>query len=259
MRHIVLEIYFFYRKLDLMSASRLWLWIIFVILVMVGCKQTPNNQINIESYYFPIHNLDGGMMFVYKYKNATMPEFYWHLQTQKQQDSLYLNIVELREDFSVQQKLTEQILPSGSKVVNYQIMDMDSTGQVDTATLDIESGVSYPFYVEDNGGVYIFQAKWFFPKNPEFKYTLVRNRRYGGPTTFRFKGKEIPAIKMNVKELIVTESDGWQELEFNKTEIYAKGLGLVFSKSILNDSLSLEYQLEDTLAGSLLLSPEYSN
>lgn len=242
------------KKMDLMSAVKWAPWVVLLGLLMVGCQAKEESMIDIESYYFPIHSLDGGMMFVYKYKNAMMPEFYWHLKTQKHQDLHYLKIVELREDFSVQQKITEQIYPSGTKVIDYQIFEVDSVGQVDTARLDIKAGDSYPFFVEENGGVYIFQTDWIFPQQPEFKYTIVRNRRYGGDTTFVFKGQEVPAIVMNVKELVITDGNGRQELELNKTEIYGKGLGLVASKTILNDSLSLEYQLDDTLAGSLLLS-----
>ena len=63
----------------------------------------------------------------------------------------------------------------------------------------------------------------------------------------------MPAIIFNVKELLVNDLIGRQELEFDKTEIYAKDLGLVYAKRPLNDSLSLEFQLVDTLAGSLLL------
>ncbi len=259
MRHIVLKTSFIARKLDLLSATG-WIWIVlFSVFGAGGCRHTPaapNNLIPIKSYYYPIHKLDGGMMFVYKYKNDRMPEFYYHLKTQKLQDSLYLKVTELRGDFSVEQRITEQIFPSGSKIIDYQMMDLDSSGQEYMANLEILSGDTYPFYVEKNGGVYIFQAKWFFPNNPEFKYTLIRNRRYAGDTTFVFKGQKTPAIKMSAKELIVTESEGYQELEFNKTEIYAKGLGLVSSKTIVSDSFSLEYQLVDTFSGSLLPAME---
>ncbi len=255
MRHIVLDRRLFKQKKDLMSPSFQVCCMVLMVFLGFGCQQEQkkSEEIDIESYYFPIHKLDGGMMFVYKYKDAMMPEFYWHLKTNKQQDSLYLKIIELNGDFIVQQQLTEQIYPSGTRIIDYQIMDIDSLGLIDTATLEIQNGDSYPFYVENGGGVYIFQVNWIFPKNPESKYTLIRNRRYVGDTTFVFKGKEVPAITFSVKELFVNELDGRQELEFNKTEIYAKGLGLVYSKNPLNDSLSLEYQLVDTLAGSLLL------
>ncbi len=254
-RHIVLDRRFFEQKKDLMAVARQVCWMILFVLLGVGCHQAQPQveEIDIKSYYFPIHKLDGGMMFVYKYKDARMPEFYRHLKTKKQQDSLYLKVIELNGDFLVEQKFTEQIYPSGTRIINYQIMDIDSLGQIDTATLEIQNGDSYPFYVEKDGGVYIFQTKWIFSKNPESKYELIRNRRYVGDTTFVFKGKEVPAIMFSVKELIVNDLNGRQELEFNKTEIYAKGLGLVYSKNPLNDSLSLEYQLADTLAGSLLL------
>ena len=256
MRHIVLKYRFISRKEDLLSAHFLLWMLVLAGFSLVGCQQSKNNQIPIKSYYYPIHKLDDGMMFVYKYKNNRMPEFYYHLKTQKLQDSLYLKVTELREDFSVQQKITEQIYPSGSKLIDYQIMDIDSNGQEKGVNLDILSGDSYPFYVENDGGVYIFQAKWIFPSNPALKYTLIRNRRYAGDTTYVFKGQSIPSIVMNVKELVVTELDGHQELEFNKTEIYAKELGLVSSRTILSDSLSLEYQLVDTFAGDLLLPAE---
>jgi len=255
MRHIVLGCQLFFETKDFVSGKR---WIIGVVLgVMLGfgCNQESHNieEIDIKSYYFPIHKLDDGMMFVYKYKNAMMPEFYWHLKTKKQQDSLYLKVIELNGDFLVQQQLTEQVFPSGTRIIDYRIMDIDSLGQVDTAQIEIQNGDSYPFYVENDGGVYIFQINWTFPKNLESKYELVRNRRYVGDTTFLFKGKEVPSIIFNVKELLVNDLNGRQELEFNKTEIYAKDLGLVYSKRPLNDSLSLEYQLVDTLSGNLLL------
>ena len=254
MRHIVLERKIFKIQKDLMSARWLMLGVLSLILGL-GCQQEvrKSEEISIKSYYFPIYKLDGGMMFVYKYKDALMPEFYWHLKTIKQRDSLYLKVIELNGDFVVQQQFTEQIYPSGTRIIDYQIMDIDSLGQIDTARLEIESGDSYPFYVEKDGGVYIFQVNWIFPNNPELKYSIIRNRRYVGDTTFVFKGKEVPAITFSVKELLVTDLVGRQELEFDKTEIYAKGLGLVYSKRPLNDSLSLEFQLVDTLAGNLLL------
>lgn len=255
MRHIVLDRPLFKKKKDLMSVGCQVCWIFLFVFLVFGCKQKPakSQEIDIKSYYFPIHKLDGGMMFVYKYKNALKPEFYWHLKTEKHQDSLYLKVVELNGDFVVEQQLTEQIFLSGTRIIDYQLMDIDAMGQIDTAQVEIESGDYYPFYVEKNGGVYIFQINWIFPKNPESKYTLIRNRRYVGDTTFLFKGKEVPAIVFSAKELFVNDFNGRQELEFDKTEVYAKGLGLVYSKRPVNDTLSFEYQLVDTLAGSLLL------
>jgi len=238
-----------------MSAMRWVYFLILFLLLGIGCNSDVKNKeiIDVKSYYFPIHKLDDGMMFVYKYNNAMMPEFYWHLKTEKQQDSLYLKVIELNGDFSVQQKFTEQIYPSGTRIIDYQIMDIDSLGRIDTAQIEIQRGDSYPFYVEKDGGVYIFQVNWRFPRDLESKYTVIRNRRYVGDTTFLFKEKEVPAIIFNVKELLVNDLIGRQELEFDKTEIYAKDLGLVYAKRPLNDSLSLEFQLVDTLAGSLLL------
>ncbi len=232
--------------------------ILMILLIFLNCTSKPaehikEKNINIREYYYPLDRMEGGMMFVYKYNNVNT-EFIWHLQTQKQKDSLYLKVLILREDNTIEQKITEQIYPSGSTVIDYEIMEIDSNGNEGIAYLDIQSGHAFPFEVEKDGGVYIFQLKWFFPSDPELKYTLVRNRRYVGDTTFLFKGVELPAIIMNVKELLETEQEGRQAFDYEKIEIYAKGLGLASSKMIYNDTIRSAFSLVDTISGKLLIS-----
>lgn len=234
--------------------------ILLIFMIFLSCTSKPakhiiEKKIRTKEYYFPLERMEGGMMFVYKYNNANA-EFIWHLETQKQKDSLYLKVLILREDNTIEQKITEQIYPSGSKVIDYKIMEIDSNGNEGIAYLDIQSGHSFPFEVEKDGGVYIFQLKWFFPSDPELKYTLVRNRRYVGDTTFLFKGVEVPAIILNVKELLETEQEGRQTFEYEKIEVYAKGLGLATSKMIYDDTVRTAFSLVDTIAGKLLIADD---
>ncbi len=229
-----------------------------ILCTLLGClsackSRSPGNMRNIRPYYYPIEHLEDGMMFVYKYRDDLLPPALWHLRFSTEAGAQYLYFTELDDSLTVKQTIKERIFPSGSKIVAYTITERDSTGHRQTAQMQILSGDVFPFWVEDNGGVYIFEAKWFFPHEPEVKYTLVRNRRYSGDTTFVFKGRKIPAVKFSVKELVETEINGSQELTFDLMEVYAKGLGLVASERRLNDSLALAFVLTDTIRGQLML------
>lgn len=230
-------------------------WIIFwATVLLVGCKPPSNEPItatiDISSYYFPIYKLYDGMMFVYKYKEPNKPELIWHLQTKNQNKSVFLNKI-VMESLSTQ-TIVEEVVPSGIKTVSLQTEDQTKENETITADFNILKGDTYPFKVEQNGGIYLFQAKWSNSNKPLETYTLIRNRRYEGDTTFVFKGQTIPAIKISVNELIEIDNDGVQEFKQKGLEVYAQGIGLVASRKVLDQFMVSEYQLVDTFPGRLL-------
>ena len=86
---------------------------------------------------------------------------------------------------------------------------------------------------------------WKLPEDTTANITFIRNRQFDGDTTITFKGQEYPAIKMNVLELIDHEQVGHLEQEYPATEIYAEGLGLVYSNKQVAPGWQLKYRLVD--------------
>ena len=73
----------------------------------------------------------------------------------------------------------------------------------------------------------------------------MRNRQFDRDTTIVFKNKKVRAIQFNIIELVEHDHEGRLPLEFNGTEIYAVGIGLVAVKKNITEGYQMAYELKD--------------
>jgi len=119
----------------------------------------------------------------------------------------------------------------------------DSTDKQTRIPVEIVAGNNFPFEVQDSLGIFLYNIQWFSPADSSTN-TLIRNRRYLGRTTYEFEGKEYAAIEFGVRELIENEQEGFLKIELKGKEIYAQGLGLVYThKEAIDSGFEQTYQL----------------
>lgn len=66
-----------------------------------------------------------------------------------------------------------------------------------------------------------------------------------GDASYSYQGKEVDCVRFLVKELVEIEEEGFQELTFQGSELYAKDIGLVYFKKSIDGKVVQEYELVD--------------
>ncbi len=221
-------------------------------IVLIGCKN--EQRIDIRDYYFPINELEGGEVYEFTSvnNNSLAPE-YWYYKTLIKDTVTYLTGTYYDAQMTIRQVFEEEIVNNGSIMYQYFLYETDSTGLQQPIDVKIEVPNVMPFQVRDTLGIFLFKLSWknLVPSTKDSTVfidrttTLVRNRRYKGKQSFTIMGKQMECVVFETKEIIETEEDGFQELEINGEERYAKGLGLVYYRKEINPKLSLEYQLNN--------------
>jgi hypothetical protein len=75
--------------------------------------------------------------------------------------------------------------------------------------------------------------------------TFIRNRQFNRDTLVEFQNRKVDAIQMNVLELIDNEREGHLEQEYSATEIYGKGIGLIYFEKNIASEWKMKYKLVD--------------
>ncbi|MCP3929918.1 MAG: hypothetical protein GY705_12555 [Bacteroidetes bacterium] len=217
------------------------IWIAFIW----GTSCNHNAKISgLEAYYFPLEELEKGKVYEYRpINNDSFPLNFWHYHSVIEEDSRKLEGVFYNQEFIPQQFFREERVSNGMLLDEYRILVRDSLENQEQIPVEILSGSVFPFTLNDTNSVFLYHIKWTDIDKPDAFTTLIKNRRYKGKTSFFFKGVEYDCIEFEVKELIERYEEGYLEHEFMSTEIYAKGLGLVYNKKVINDVTTLEYEL----------------
>lgn len=212
-----------------------------------ACNPANDTCKNIRDYYFPIGNLDSGLVYEYHpVGNDSMSKMYSYYRTVSSQEETFLVGVQYDPFFQPSQLSREKVVSNGVKLVESFLYITDSTGKSVQIPVEIKSGVTFPFEVSDNGGIFLYNVKWFDQPGDTSQYTrVIRNRKYLKDTIFNYKGEEYPAVLFSVKELVENYKEGFWEKEFDGREIYAKNLGLVYYKKDIAKDFQLEYALQD--------------
>jgi hypothetical protein len=90
-----------------------------------------------------------------------------------------------------------------------------------------------------------YQIEYLEPGPDSVRVILTRFRKYVGNETYHLNGKDYPAMRYTVDETLETETEGFTTTTWTTTEIYAKGLGLVYYKKAIEDGFVLEYRLKE--------------
>lgn len=215
-----------------------------VLVIQTACENGDPKK-NIREFYYPLESLKQPMVYEYQaINNDSVGAEYWYFKTHETDTATYFTGNNFNRNFEVGQFSSEEIVFNGSIQKDYVLFSYDSLGQQFQIPGEIEFGNTFPFEVEDSNSIFLQKIKWIFNENPEISTTLIRNRRYKGEAKYTYKNKVYDCVEFQLKELIDDFNNGHFEKEYGGMELYAKGLGLVYYKKVIDD-LILEYELAD--------------
>ena len=219
-------------------------FILWILVFQLACTGKGEKS-NIREYYYPIESLKQAMVYEYQaINNDTLGAEYWYFKTHETDTATYFTGNNFNRNFEVGQFSSEEVVKNGTIQKDYVLFTYDSLGQQFQIPAEIEYASTFPFEVEDSNSIFLQKLKWTFNENPLITTTLVRNRRYKGEGKYTFKGKIYECVEFGLLELIDDFNNGHFEKEYEGMELYAKGIGLVYYKKII-DELKLEYELVD--------------
>lgn len=204
---------------------------------------------DIRDYYYPLKALKE-MPKVYEYdyrlKDTTL-KMYWYYQTIIQNDSIYFVGTCYNDEFQQLLLTREQQFANGMKLKDLFYFGTDSSGSSVRSRATIEGGAVFPFQVTDDKGIFINIIKYKDPKDSTIETTLTRNRRFVGSASYSYKNEQHDAIELEMKEeqSVSDPRKGGLSHIYTIQEIYAKDIGLVFTKREISEGQFLEMHLVD--------------
>jgi hypothetical protein len=210
-----------------------------------GCV-LENNQRDIRGYYFPMEKLDSGEVYVYASAgNTGTDSVYWyHRSFLKGEEKIFSST--FYENYMVPlQHVQEEVVQNGLLLKDLYIYDLpDATNGYKQQRTEVKvvAGNSFPFVVKDRFGIFLYHIQWTSNDSDSTIYSVIKNRMFMGDTTFTLNKREIPAIFFKVKEKIEMENEGVTGQLFEGTEIYGKGIGLVYYEKKVSKEVIMAYR-----------------
>ncbi len=218
------------------------IYTICVLLLLTACGNS-EEKLNIREFYFPLETLKEPLVYEYSpVGNDSLGIDYWYFKTHETDTATYFTGNNINRNFEVVQFSSEEVVHNGTIQKDYVLFSYDSLGQRFEIPAEIEHGNTFPFEVKDTNSIFLQKLKWTFSEAPLITTTLIRNRRYNGESKYVYEGKEYDCVEFRLKELIDDYNNGHFEKEYDGMELYARGLGLVYYKKVI-DHLTLEYEL----------------
>ena len=204
---------------------------------------------DVRDYYFPLKQLQTlPKVYEYAFKTRdTSIRLYSYFQTIVQGDSINFVGTDYDGDFRIVLMRREEKLQNGMKLKDLTFFGTNTEGLSVEKKASVEGGAVFPFEVKDSNSVFINIIKYSDPKDSTKETTLTRNLRFLKTTTYNFKGQKYAALEFEMKEeqaLKDNEKGGWSHV-YKVQQIFAKGLGLVYTKRQVTDSEFVEMQLLD--------------
>ncbi len=221
--------------------------IFFIFLYLFAFSCTHDQKRNIKEYYLPIAELSDGKVYEYhSLHNDSLPPFYWYFRTMEQKGETILTSTYYDHQFTVQQLSNEVVVKNGVILNDLFLYGTDTlTGKQIQNPVRVEWDNAFPFEVTDSTGAFLYKIYWTDLDNPQQKLRLIRNKHFMGDDTYMYKGETIDCVRFLVKELLEIEEVGFQELKYTGTELYAKGIGLVYYNKKIDGQIVQEYELVD--------------
>ncbi len=218
-------------------------------LIVVAVLLQACGKKDLRDYYFPLKQLKQESK-VYEYKISTPDTsftIYWYYQTIVQTDSVYLVGNCYDAGFHPLVLIREAQVANGMKLKELIYYGVNTEGYAVQTTATIEGGAVFPFHVTNDKSVFVNVVKYSDPKDSTIMTTLTRNRRFLQDTSYIFKGKKLDAAEFEMKEE-QSEQDkkrgGWTHI-YTIQEIYAKNIGLVYTKRAIDRGVNFETRLVD--------------
>ena len=223
------------------------------LMVAVSCIffQTSCGKTNLQDYYFPLKALkDAPKVYEYQLSTAdTTLTIYWYYQTIVQGDSINFVGTCYDGNFQVLQISREEQVINGMKLKDLAFYGTNIDGKSTKMAANVEGGAVFPFEVSDEKSVFVNVIRFADPKDSTHVTTLTRNRRFVKKTNYTYKGKSFDAAQLSMKEE-QSERDlqrGGLTHVYEIDEIYAKDIGLVYTKRTLEAGKFFETKLVDMI------------
>lgn len=220
---------------------------IFIFLTFILFSHCKEDKRNIKDFYFPIEELKEGKVYEYhSIGNEHDPPFYWYYQTIEQDGNAYLIGTYYGYDFSQYQLIQEEIVGNGMLLDKFFWFETDTTSNTQyQVPVNVESGNVFGFELSDPPSVLVSSINWRMPSDTSTKMTFVRNRQFEKDTTYSYNSQSYDCLKFYVRELIDNENEGHLEQEYEASEVYAKGIGLIYFRKNIAKEWKMEYELKD--------------
>jgi hypothetical protein len=231
--------------------TRIILNLVLGIIIISGCGKK-----NLRDYYFPLKALkDKPLVYEYRYSLPdTAFTVYWYYQTVVKGDSVYFVGTCYSAQFEQMLLMQEERVSNGMKLKGLTYFGINAEGQSVSSQATIEGGAVFPFEVADDKSVFINVIKYHDPKDSAHVTTLTRNRRFLKETSYDYQGQKYAAATFDMKEE-QSETDpkkgGWAHVSTIQ-EVYAKDLGLVYSRRDAGNGTIVESRLVTTYPMSQL-------
>ncbi|NUO01383.1 MAG: hypothetical protein HUU01_12295 [Saprospiraceae bacterium] len=203
---------------------------------------------SLRDFYFPLKQLEDGMVYAYESarNDAQRDTTYWYYRSIRNDTGIFLTGTYYGSLPSPQQFVREEMVRNGMLTSEVFLYTTDSLGKQQPVPVEILSGSAFPFEVSDSGsGVFLYKIRFAFPANPYDSITLIKNRRYLRDTTYTFQEEAEKAVVLELKELVESgnRQQGFVEPRYGGREIYAKGIGLVYSEKKISENYTLANRL----------------
>ncbi|MBR9921427.1 MAG: hypothetical protein GYB31_11365 [Bacteroidetes bacterium] len=214
-----------------------------LLIFVASCTEKAPSYL--KPYYYPLETLNEGMVYEYRATNEMDPPYYWYYLNLQQDGQEFLVGTYYNDQFQPGQLVREEAVESGMLLEDFYLLQPDSSGKQQQIQAEVGESNVFPFVSSGVGSVYVFSVSYSMPQDSGAITTLYRNRQYMGDTTIVFQDREYHAIQFYVRELVDIEDEGHTEHEFDGLEIYAKNIGLVYSRKNISEEFVLEYALYD--------------
>lgn len=223
------------------------IWILVSIALLAGVACNRDGKKDLRDFYFPLKQLEDGLVYAYETaRNDSLRDTtYWYYRSFVSDTAIFLTGTYYGTLPSPQQFVREEMVRNGMLTSEVFLYTTDSLGKQHPVPVKILSGSAFPFEVSDSGGVFLCKIEFAFPANPQDTITLIKNRRYLGDTTFTFQNETNKAVVFELKELLESgnRQQGYVEPRYGGKEIYAKGIGLVYSDKKISEGYVLANRL----------------
>ena len=205
---------------------------------------------NLQAYYYPINEIAEGMVYEYQsplQDSVQHPPYYWYYRVVEGENGTKAFVgVYYNHDFDIEQLVRERVVSNGVKTDDVRLYEYDDTGQRFDIQAEVKQNTAFIFEADETQFL-PYQLAWRSKIDMDASTILTRGRAFRGFVSCEFKGEKQSCAKFQLDDIIEADHDteGGQRLELTATELYAKGIGLVYSKKILPNGMEIIYELAD--------------
>ena len=203
----------------------------------------PNNSASnypidtLKSYYYPLKDLQEGLIYEYAYQSTQQTAYYWFLKTVTDEAG-HWNLVGTRygANFETEALSTERVYPNGTAYELYQFVILDTPTQKDKIYPHrIAQPTAFPFEIPaKKEQSYRFQSQFNLPPDMTMNYEFTRDRRFSQFLNFDYQQKKQAAVEFLGYDYLTlndTTNGGFFKLDSaNIKEIYVQNIGLVYTE-----------------------------